>query len=40
MPHADMAEGVDNALVGDDTVSERKLAAGFDKRIGHWHFLY
>ena len=35
MPHADMAEGVDHALVGDNAVGERELAAGFEKRIGH-----
>jgi hypothetical protein len=35
MSHADMPEGIDDALVGDDAVGECKLAAGFDKRIGH-----
>jgi hypothetical protein len=39
MAHADMAEGIDHALIGDDTVCKRKLAAGVEKRVGHWHFL-
>jgi hypothetical protein len=30
-----MTEGVDYAFVGNDAVGEGKLAAGFDKRIGH-----
>ena len=35
MAHADMAEGVDHALVGDDAVGERELAAGFGEIVGH-----
>ena len=35
MAHADMAEGVDHAFVGDDAVGERELGAGFGKLIGH-----
>jgi len=37
--HADMAEGVDHTLVGDDAVGERELAAGFGEIVGHWYFL-
>ena len=40
MPHADMPERVEHAFVGDDAVAERELAAGFEKRCGHWRFLY
>jgi hypothetical protein len=25
--------------MGDNSVCKRKLAAGFEKRIGHWHVL-
>jgi hypothetical protein len=35
MPHADMAESVDYALIGDNAVSERKLGTSFDECIGH-----
>jgi hypothetical protein len=30
-----MTEGVDHALIGDNTVCKRELAAGFEKRVGH-----
>ena len=33
MTHADMAEGVDDALVGDNPVGERELAASINKSI-------
>ena len=39
MAHADMAEGVDDAFVGDDAVGERELGADFCKLIGHGRFL-
>jgi hypothetical protein len=39
MPHADMAEGIDHTLIGDNTVCKRELAAGVGKRVGHWYFL-
>ena len=35
MTHADVAEGVDDAFVGDDAVGEREFGAGFGKLIGH-----
>jgi len=35
MTHADVPESVDHALVGDNTVGERQLAAGFDEIGGH-----
>ena len=31
MPHADMAEGIDDAFVGDNAVGEREFGAGFGK---------
>ena len=38
MAHADVAEGVDDAFVGDDAVGEREFRAGFGKTIGHRRF--
>jgi hypothetical protein len=35
MPHADVAEGVNDTLVRNDVVGEREFVAGFEKRIGH-----
>src|SRR5664280_1599344 len=35
MAHADVPEGVDDALIGDHAVGERKLGAGFGQFIGH-----
>ena len=40
MAHADMPEGVDHALIGDNAVGERELEAGFDKIGGHGCFLF
>src|SRR5262249_9407309 len=36
MPHADMAESVEHALVGDDAIGKRKGVAGFIERTRHW----
>jgi hypothetical protein len=35
MPHADVAEGVNDTLVRDDAVGEREFVVGFEKRVGH-----
>jgi hypothetical protein len=35
--HADVAEGVDNTLVGDNLITEREFLAGF-KYVGHRGF--
>ncbi len=40
MAHADMAEGIDDALVGDNAVGKREFGTGFFKRIGHGRFLF
>jgi hypothetical protein len=34
MTHADMAEGVDHAFMGDNLIGECQLAVGFDELIG------
>jgi hypothetical protein len=39
MTHADMAEGIDNALVRDNPIGKRKFLAGFVKCVGHRRFL-
>ena len=38
MAHADVAKGIDNALVGDDLIGKRKFLAGFSKCVGHRGF--
>ena len=38
MAHADMAEGVEHAFVGDDAVGKREFGAGFGERVGHGRF--
>ncbi len=35
MPHADMAETVEHALIGDDAIGKGKRVAGFIDGIGH-----
>jgi hypothetical protein len=35
MPHADMAEGINNAFVGNNSIGKRKLLAGVDRCVGH-----
>src|ERR1700694_4885668 len=37
--HADMAEAVEHAFVGDDAIGEGELIAGLVERIGHGWFL-
>src|SRR5262249_61871316 len=37
--HADMAERVDDALMGEDAVGERKLLADGGQAVGHWTLL-
>src|SRR2546423_258628 len=39
MAHADMAEGIEDALVGDDTVGGREIAAQVGESGGQWRFL-
>src|ERR1044071_5742290 len=36
--HADVSEGIENALVSDDPVCDRKIAAQLCERIGHETF--
>jgi hypothetical protein len=31
MPHADMAEGVNNAFIRNNSIGKRKFSAGFDE---------
>ena len=38
MAHADMAEGVDHAFMGDNLIGERQFGAGFGELIGHGRF--
>jgi hypothetical protein len=33
-----VAEGIDNALVGDNLIGKRKFLAGFGKCVGHRGF--
>jgi hypothetical protein len=35
MAHADVTEGVDDALVGNDVIGECELRASFGEAIGH-----
>jgi hypothetical protein len=35
MPHADVAEGIDDALVGEDAVGDRHLLADEIEGVGH-----
>ena len=39
MAHADVAEGIEDALVGDDAVGGGKIAAQVCESVGHGHFL-
>jgi hypothetical protein len=40
MTHADMAEAIQHAFIGQGTIGARNLVTGLIKRLRHWAFLF